>query len=303
MSVRPILLQSDGAIKGIPGAYRTSPPPIAGKYAGSDALEDVTYYTVNASGEAELKTVKAYPFYCDSVSGGLDTSGDGTLANPWRSINHALTMIQPILICLLSRYCCPPYICLRVKGTIDYVVRPPARTFFDGRNRMIIEPYPGESLYMKYEIDYIRYCIFKKVKKNSTISYFFTECYNSIFSECEIDYVYNDSYGGTFGFMRCINSIFCKCKGNIKNEYPTPSGFITGFYGNDDSIFCESDSYIYGNFGINGFNFNRRSVFYSCNGFVYSPLSTGFGCGFYDNVNAVYINCTGNTVGSITCDI
>lgn len=307
MSVRPILLQKDGAIKGIPGAYRNSPPPIAGPYAGSDALEDVTYYTVNASGEAELKTVKAYPFYCDSVSGGLDTSGEGTLANPWRSVNRALSILQPILTCLNSTSCCTCVV-LRVNGTVDYVVKYNYENIFLGYNRFIIEPWE-EYIYHTFEFTYLYNCIFKKTfvisgppsTGGSGRYCYFRQCYNSIFNECKIQYESTMSDYGTEAFLNCFYSTFYNCNINIKNN---GNSDVLGFSNNYDSIFYGTDSYIYGNAtNLFGFYGNYRSVFYSCNGYIYKLGSYGKGCGFLGNTNSAFLNCTGNSLNRTDCDI
>ncbi len=307
MSVRPILLQKDGAIFGTPGAYRALPPKMAGLYAGSEALEDVTYYTVNASGEAELKTVKAYPFYVDSIAGGLDVSGDGTLENPWRSVNYALTQLQQKLTCLNSTSC---RICLvlRIKGTVDYVVKYNYENVFWGYNRFIIEPWE-EYIYHTFEFTYLFNCIFKKTFVISGPPYsggsgrycYFRECYNSIFNECKIQYESTMSDYGTAAFLNCPHSIFYNCNIEIKNNGVSA---VWGFWGNAGSIFYGTNSSVYGNSSeLFGFTLNERSAFYSCGGYVYKLGSYGVGCGFYLNPAAIYSNCTGNSLNRTDCDI
>lgn len=60
----------------------------------------------------------ALTFFCDSVAGGSDSSGDGSFDNPWRSMNTALQFLS-CASCTLNA--AAPYIQLKVKGTVDYV--------------------------------------------------------------------------------------------------------------------------------------------------------------------------------------
>lgn len=311
MSVRPILLQADGAVFGTPGAYRALPPKMAGRYAGSDALEDVTYYTVNASGEAELKTVKAYPFYVDSIAGGADIGGDGTLANPWRSVNYALTQLQPKLTCLNSTSCCTCLV-LRVKGTVDYSVTYAGEVNFQGYDRFIMEPWENDYITISLSNGYpcvwnVSTTIFKKIKmgyasdvSESIIS--LMDCTDSIFNNFEINM--SIPYQRFTGVYECYRSIFYKCVCLQRQEVPKYSdNRVTGFSANTDSIFYETNANVYGNSNMYGFSGNMRSAFYSCNGYVYAIDSYIKGCGFYGNNDSVFINCNGNSLGSITCDI
>lgn len=84
-------------------------------------LEDATipFYENNM---IELKKVKAHTFYCDSISGGNDKSGDGTFENPWRSVNYALTKLAEIKECTKERYCENLYFQLKCSGSIDYII-------------------------------------------------------------------------------------------------------------------------------------------------------------------------------------
>lgn len=59
----------------------------------------------------------ALTFFCDSVAGGADNSGDGSVNNPWRSMNTALRFLT-CNFCVLNA--AVPYVQLKVRGTVDY---------------------------------------------------------------------------------------------------------------------------------------------------------------------------------------
>ncbi|MBP5532158.1 MAG: hypothetical protein J6Y54_09060, partial [Lentisphaeria bacterium] len=60
----------------------------------------------------------ALTFFCDSVAGGSDNSGDGSFEHPWRSMNTASRYLS-CNACVLAQ--AAPYIQLKVKGTVDYI--------------------------------------------------------------------------------------------------------------------------------------------------------------------------------------
>ena len=60
----------------------------------------------------------ALTFFCDSVAGGSDASGDGSFDHPWRSLNTASRFLS-CASCVLSA--AAPYIQLKIRGTVDYV--------------------------------------------------------------------------------------------------------------------------------------------------------------------------------------
>ena len=78
---------------------------------------------------------------------------------------------------------------------------------------------------------------------------------------------------------------------------------MLGFFGNFNSIFYGTNSYIFGNSSsLYGFSQNGGSAFYSCDGYVYALGSYGIGCGFYLN-NSAYFECNGNSLNKTDCDI
>ena len=60
----------------------------------------------------------ALTFFCDSVAGGDDSSGDGSYNNPWRSLKTASRYLS-CTSCALNA--AAQYVQLKVKGTVDYV--------------------------------------------------------------------------------------------------------------------------------------------------------------------------------------
>ena len=60
----------------------------------------------------------ALTFFCDSVAGGNDSSGDGSFDNPWRSLRTASRFLA-CASCTL--FAAAPYIQLKVRGTVDYL--------------------------------------------------------------------------------------------------------------------------------------------------------------------------------------
>ena len=312
MNVRPIFIQKDGAIFGMTGSYRSLPPPMAGKYAGSDEREDITYYTVNSSGEAELKTVKAYPFYVDSISGGLDTSGDGTLESPWRSVNHALTILQPILYCLMMKYCCEHFIVLRITGTVDYrvVLNTGSDVRFYGYDRLIIEPYSESNIFAQ-RWDSLSNCIFKNAKINSdletgNIACLFYACYNCVFNECGVENITYQSRYRNACFLYCNNAILFDCSIVMAGLGNHASGaYILSAVEGCNNVICNQISAILSGdtSNISAFNSNPNSIFKSCSGNVSSFSGENTGCGFKGNTDSVFLDCIGNSFGEITCDI
>ncbi len=315
MSVRPIFLQKDGAVYGTPGTYRALPPKMAGLYAGSDALEDITYYTVNASGEAELKTVKAYPFYVDSIAGGLDTSGDGTLSNPWRSVNYPRYILRSILDCLRTKYCCYPYVVLRIKGTVDYAIQGWG-SYGYGAQKFIIEPWDSDFINIEIENEssilamyWFNFTILKNIKINVVSNTDSTGPYcmgpsnnttlNNVFANIDI---LSDIPSDGYGCLSMSNSIFynSSIKYSMKSDhYASGNGFCgcldSIFYGCNTNI---SNASAHGG-PVFGFKSNNNSAFFNCNGIV-SGIS---GCGFYGNQNSIFLNCTGNSLNRTDCDI
>ena len=126
----PILLHSRGAI--------VSPPPAATPYGKeynvpllniAPYIETVPIPVISVDSSAiygdhpeNLATVTissgaALTFFVDSMAGGDDMSGDGSLDNPWRSLRAAEKFLR-CAECLLAASV--DYVQVKIKGTVDY---------------------------------------------------------------------------------------------------------------------------------------------------------------------------------------
>ena len=82
----------------------------------------------------------ALTFFCDSEAGGTNTSGAGTFADPWRSMNAASRYLS-CHACVLNA--AAEYIQLKVKGTIDYHTSSRWDPLGDHRSKFIIRGWDG----------------------------------------------------------------------------------------------------------------------------------------------------------------
>lgn len=280
------------------------------------------------------------------------------LSDPWKSINYALSQLQPKLSCLNLTSCCT-YLVLRVRGTIDYAFYNGV-SVFNGYDRLIIEPWNIESVDIDFTyigtslLNKISYCVLKNFHINIaavfTTSFYEkwliggTQTNRIVFNDlnltCNVTFSQGNEAGHTYLFYECAGYTFYKCGIEVElNSTGSSYVLFDAYRGCDYSIFYEATCSIQNNYdnnsaGIACFLMNNYSVFYSCNvniqsspgaqypiveawGF-HSNLNGAFhsciasaslageedrGCGFYQNTNASYFECTGYAIGSITCDI
>lgn len=99
------------------------------QYLEDAIVPEITYTETNAT--SVDKTVKAWTFYCDSLSGCDSSSshykdGDGSKENPWRSLDYALKQVTQKIDCFGSTGCfCfreGKYFQIKIKGVLDYNV-------------------------------------------------------------------------------------------------------------------------------------------------------------------------------------
>lgn len=266
MEMAVIPMNKKGAILGQPGQY--AKPPFL-MLPGNPPLEEVTLYDfkVNetSSGNPFIvseKKVKAYTFYCDSVSwddsaiwensasyteekvacvNSVNREGDGSKENPWKNVDYALQ----ILNCIVDNLCCC-YIQLKVKGVIDYTVgRLDVSEIyqFDGENLFILSPWDSEKIEIKIiqrGISYRRY------------GAFFSDCF-LINLDVDIDIEVNTPDGMQWYYTHSVYGFYCNnchlyfCNSVIDSkigEYTYGSKFDTiGYYGYG-SIFYHCECYV-----------------------------------------------------------
>ena len=290
-------MNEKGAILGQPGQYKN--PPFL-MLPGNPPLEEVTLYDFKINempSENPLivseKKVKAYTFYCDSVSWddsaiwedsksyteekiecvkSVNREGDGSKENPWKNVDYALQ----ILNCIAYNLCCC-YIQLKVKGVIDYTVGRldvSEISQFDGKNIFILSPWDSEKIEIKIIQRGISY------RRSGTL---------------------------------CSSCFLINIDVNIDIEVNTPNGLmwyykhsVYGFFCNNCHLyFCNSvinskiGEYTYGSkFDTTGYNGNR-SIFYHCDCYVKSENTHKYNEGY--NLYAVasgFISFTQSTTGT-----
>lgn len=266
MKTAVIPMNEKGAILGQPGQYKN--PPFL-MLPGNPPLEEVTLYDFKVnemSSENPLivseKKVKAYTFYCDSVSwddsaiwedsasyteekvacvNSVNREGDGSKENPWKNIDYALQ----ILDCILDNSCCC-YIQLKVKGIVDYSVGMLVDYDiyeFNGMNRFILSPWDSE----KIEITIVQRGISYRRDGVSFSNSFL----NNI--NVDIDIEVNTPDGMGWYYRHSVYGFYCKrshlyfCNSSINSkigEYKYGSSFYTtGYYGYGN-IFYHCECYV-----------------------------------------------------------
>ena len=122
---RAVFLNSSGGIVDFYGNGNYIPSLKIAPYVETVAIPVVSVNSSALYGDhpENLATVTyssgaALTFFCDSVAGGNDSSGDGSFDNPWRSLNTASKFLS-CAACTLNA--AAEYIQLKIKGTVDYV--------------------------------------------------------------------------------------------------------------------------------------------------------------------------------------
>ena len=291
------------------GTFLLNIPPGKVEYVEIPVLTENEISTPEEAGNAasvEMKTVKAYTFFC--VAGTeFAEGGDGSESNPWASVNYALNQLQPIVDCFAETYCCE-YIQLRCSGVCNYTVRYTQKNDkgvletkdFIGRNKFILRGlnvditedceqsgYAIQSIlesvfyscniniknqsipwYGFYRCYKSTFCYCTGVSESNSDSIFFNSCSNSSFYSCDVNIVNFDYDYNSYGeiFGGCSNSIFYLCKGNIENHRTS-----YGFNGCSNSTLYSCEITIEtkktGNFS--GLDNLRGSAFLNCSNSVF----------------------------------
>lgn len=122
---RVLFLNSNGGILSkYPHLHSEEPLPVA-PYVEQVGIPQVSVdpaalYGENPADLARLTVSSgaALTFFCDSVAGGRDSSGNGSFDDPWRSLDTASKFLS-CHAALLKK--AAPYIQLKIRGTVDYV--------------------------------------------------------------------------------------------------------------------------------------------------------------------------------------
>ena len=300
-----ILTNSDGTnIKSLSGGLVNFVPP-------DDLLEDaivpeITYTATNAT--SVDKTVKAWTYYCDSLSGCVDGTahyrdGDGSIEKPWRSLDYALRQVQQKLNCWRGATCCydpyrkGKYFQLKVKGTIDYGILSEYSEFRGAENvnnqwvqQFIISPwengkwvYSGSYIYMRH----VYGTVFNGLQIGTS------DHYSIIFG----------SGDSKFNHAEIVNGYFDSCHGarfidisQTRTTYDADdySSQFSNCIGSDIIGFTGVNVELHG--GLRGSIYNANVTIVDNSDEYYKEI-TGFrnfsACGFF--------NCSANVSGKLSC--
>jgi len=298
------------------------------RYLEDAIVPEITYTATNAT--SVDKTVKAWTFYCDSMSGCDSSSphykdGDGSKGNPWRSLKYALEQIGKKMTCWRENSCyCfrkGKYFQLKVKGAIDYSVNFGDSSFRgeESVNNQWVQQFvisPWEDNKIVFDAIYTRHIygtIFNNIQLNEG-----TEIYgsgNCIFNHTTVnsDANFNSCHGTRFIDMNYVSEsyntqrIFSNCQGSDLIGFTGINKQFNGvfnrmrLYNAHITINDTSNEYYK---TITGFyNFNECQ-FYNCSANVSGTLNCYYNerdekyygyvdaVGFYGNTNCTFYNCS-----------
>ena len=189
-----------------------------------DILEDaivpeITYTETNAV--SVDKTVKAWTYYCDSLSGCVEGTehyedGDGSAETPWRSVEYAIKEIYEKFSCITGFCCDRGYLFqLKVKGILDYEFQLHRDFTYWNKQNLIIAPWSNNYVVISGgRWHYIKGIIFNNFHL-LTHAYFY-ECMRSVFNHIFCQITNPDEYGI---FNNCVDSKFIDISGEL-SEIP-----------------------------------------------------------------------------------
>lgn len=237
--------------------------------------------------EKNVRYVKAWVFYCDSIpwdgaEDTMDTSGDGSAENPWRNLQYAIDKLS----CYIDFTCSNYVFCLRISGVVNYIFRcSPARNclILDGQNLDGVFTNPNNGVYNITLFNcYLCRCKFNYIFINNTITSYqgvvtvrdFVTVYN-----CTINIVYKRDYitssgcGFSGGDISSRNSVIIDSTVSVVDETGALSQNEGGFdgagfviYGCTYTYKCTATKpYVHGFTGIIiGFGIYSRTRLINC---------------------------------------
>lgn len=249
-------------------------PPGKVEYVEIPVLTENEISTPEEAGNAasiEMKTVKAYTFFC--VAGTkFAEGGDGSESNPWASVNYALNQLQPIVDCFSQTNCCE-YIQLRCSGVCNYEVHNIQK---DENGEWVFSTFNGENRF-----------ILSGLEINFNVSY------NVIANDEESAYAREEKfivqgiYESLFDSLKITASVLV----DVSSEGESQTGYAEanawGVY-NCSGIFYFCDVSVYtsgtgrGNFSSSSFGegYGEGIGFFSCTGTFIQCRSLGSGNGY-----------------------
>ena len=341
--LNPVIMNRSGTnirINGIysKGTFLLNIPPGKVEYVEIPVLTENEISTPEEAANAatvEMKTVKAYTFFCVAGSEFAE-GGDGSESNPWASVNYALNQLQTIVDCFAKTYCCE-YIQLRCSGVCNYEVHNIQK---DGNGEWTFTRFYGENRFilsgLNVEIDFEDNHIFEDFEddpflvnseKNAIMGisgtiFLFSKASCSVTTEAisnkDTAFVSCDSTAR--GFYDC-SGIFYLCESNVKS-----SSISDGIYSYFGATASSSHARAYGFMDCSGSTFIQTksnakasaratsrterkfsnaqvdgSSFYRCDGIFYS--CTGKGIGESEGTGDLYYNAArSSSFGFIFCN-
>lgn len=276
------------------------------QYLEDAIVPEITYTETNAV--SVDKTVKAWTFYCDSLSGCVEGTahyedGNGSIENPWRSMVYALRQIQTKLNCWRANLCCydpyrkGKYFQLKVKGIIDYTIywqysefRGAERVDNQWVHQFIISPWENNSwVYSGNDMHHVYGTVFNRMQVGTGAS---SNMSNMVYGseDCIFNHLVIQK-GGYFN--SCHGTRFIDASAT-RTTYDSNEGLFVNCIGSDIINFTGNNVRLNG--GLEGGIYNA-SVIISDTSEVEQKYVTGFQS-FY---NCNFYNCSANVSGTLHC--
>lgn len=269
----------------------------------------------------EMKTVKAYTFFC--VAGTeFAEGGDGSESNPWASVNYALNQLQPIVDCFSQINCCD-YIQLKCSGFFDYTIRAIEKRNevwenidFDGKNKFILNGVNLKIIKNDHTSD--QYGDYKSegIKNIKNTIFFNCKIYIDHIIECSIKNINLAFFtNNVLGISYC-SGMFCSIKMEVNskiiatadNSVSTLDARIYSYgFLHCEGTFYNCDTKISSDVSSKGTDYNQAvsggenadysrcdGIFYFCKGYCYS---SSYGEGYFSGSNGIsngFLYCRGS---------
>lgn len=277
--LNPVIVNRSGSnirINGIysKGTFLLNIPPGKVEYVEIPVLTENEISTPEEAGNAasvEMKTVKAYTFFCVAGSEFAE-GGDGSESNPWASVNYALNQLQPIIDCFVKTYCCE-YIQLRCSGVCNYEVHNIQK---DGNGEWVFTNFNGKNRFILRDLEIGVNIAYNIVAKNDESSY-----------AREEKFIVRGIYDTLFYSLETTASVLVDVSSEGESQTGYAEANVWGIY-NCSGTFYLCDVSIYtlgtgrGNFSSSSFGegYGEGIGFFSCIGTFIQCNTSGSGNGY-----------------------